>query len=514
MPGKSFTIGPWLGGLNLADDRSNIADDQLSECLNYDYDMSGALISRPSLIDSGKNMTLGVSGDIKLLGMFYADNGTSYLLGSDGLSSTYYFNGTAWTLVSNTFAASSFAQFDHKAYLMAPLGAANPGGYWTPTGGFVADSNMPKGDILVAHKYRLWAAQGVKATSNHTRLYYSAILGAGPLWALVNEFIDIGAGDGETLVSMVVYYNNMLIFRTSSIYSLNYDSAVEDGQVIQMVPGIGLSNADSIVSYEDSVYFMYNEKAYRFINNRVQQLNEACPFSSGSVASLVASPFSVSLLGKRILYSYYDYTYAFSLYTKSWSRWKTTTYGSFGKVLQVVDPSGVDLAYTTSGNKVALGGSRVAKLLTLSETVGSSGETFTCEVSTKSYDFDLPEKYKRLFWWGVDIAFRSQITGYAVPDNLQRTITWGQYLSGSWGDALNYTWGSPTQVVPVIDTTYSAVGLTPGRRFVKMLRGERFRKMYFRVAANTTGGIDTAPVRLFRIAVMVRDKAVVTAAVS
>ncbi|MCA9362114.1 hypothetical protein KC906_01945, partial [Candidatus Kaiserbacteria bacterium] len=332
MPGKSFTLGPWTGGLNLLNDRSVIADNQLSECLNYDFDMSGALISRPSFIDTTKSMTLGVSGNIKLLGFYIADNGTSYLIGSDGLSSTYYFDGTSWTLITSTFAAAAMAQFDHKAYMTAPLGSANPGGYWTPSGGFTAEANMPKGDVIVAHKYRLWVAQGKEATSNHTRLYYSAILG-GTLWSVANDFIDIGAGDGEAIVSVIVYYNNLLIFRTGSIYSLNYSSDIAtDGIVIQMVPGVGLASANSLVAYEDFVYFMYNEKAYRFINNRVQQINELVPFSAGAGAASVYDPFAVSIVGKRVVFAYYDYLYVYSLYTNTWSRWHSPTFGGIGKI--------------------------------------------------------------------------------------------------------------------------------------------------------------------------------------
>jgi hypothetical protein len=51
-------------------------------------------------------------------------------------------------------------QFDGKAWMTAPFGSSQNGGYWTPTGGFVADANMPKGDVLVAYKFRLFVAGG------------------------------------------------------------------------------------------------------------------------------------------------------------------------------------------------------------------------------------------------------------------------------------------------------------------------------------------------------------------
>lgn len=217
MPVQPLVIGPFARGLNTYDDPTAVLDDEVVEALNFDPGLEGSMKSRPPFQDLGDPMTLGASGDARLLGMFYDAGGTPYLLASDGLSSTYYYLSGAWNLITNTFAASAMTQYDGKAWLVAPFGESDPGGSWTPTGGFVADADMPKGDVIVSYKFRLWIAPG-KGSTTSTRVYYSKVLGQPNFWQTPG-FVDIGAGDGESVVALTKYYNTLVVFRTRSIFS-------------------------------------------------------------------------------------------------------------------------------------------------------------------------------------------------------------------------------------------------------------------------------------------------------
>jgi hypothetical protein len=168
MPGESIQIGPFVGGLNTFSDETSIADNELVVCENFELDLDGSLVSRPPLVYRGVNLPLGATGNANILGYYYGPGNVPYLLASDGLSKTYYFNGTVWVLITNTIAATAMAQFDNKAWLLAPFGSTNPGGSWSPTAGFVAEAQMPRGDTIVAHKQRLWVAGGRDALSNAT----------------------------------------------------------------------------------------------------------------------------------------------------------------------------------------------------------------------------------------------------------------------------------------------------------------------------------------------------------
>jgi hypothetical protein len=83
---------------------------------------------------------------------------------------------------------------------------------------------MPEGEVIVAFKGRLWVAEGKNSTNQGTRLYRSRTLADPSLWQVTNDFVDIGTGDGQNIVQLVVYFNSLLIFRTNSVYGLQYTS--------------------------------------------------------------------------------------------------------------------------------------------------------------------------------------------------------------------------------------------------------------------------------------------------
>lgn len=350
MTGKIVGIGPFLGGLNIHDDPTAVDDKELVEALNVELDFDGSLKSRPPIVNTGVGMPLGATGNIKLLGYYFAAGNVPYLIGSDGLSSTYYFDG-AWHLITNTIAATAMAQFNSQAWLLAGNGVANPGGYWTPAGGFVAQPNMPKGTVLIAHKFRLWVAPGLLAPTNSTRLYYSAVLGQPTFWAVAPDFIDIGAGDGQDIVRVVVYYNNLLIFRSTSIYSFQFSSDITAGIISQVVPGVGLDNADSLVISESSIYFTFEYRAYVFINNRVQTINDKVPFASLTQTGMYRD-ITVSLFNQRVIFSYYDTMYVYNIRTQTWTRWRSDANGPIGKVITLEGPSTFPVAVCHSSANV------------------------------------------------------------------------------------------------------------------------------------------------------------------
>jgi hypothetical protein len=310
-----------------------VEDDQLVECLNFEPDFDGSLRSRPPLAPLGNPLPLAVTGTPSMLGTYYASGSLPYLMASDGASSTFFFNGSAWTLITTSFSASAMAQFDGKAWLTAPVGSVNPGGYWSPTTGFVAVPNMPKGEVIFANKLRLWVARGKDSLTNGTRLYFSKVLGQPDFWDTFPDFLDIGGGDGQNIVQAMVYYQSIILFRTDSIYSFTYTTDPASGTVSPVVLGIGLTNKECLSSYENYIYFQYRGRAYEFINSRATQINVKVPFIELSKVRAI-DPFSVSTFNERILFQWWDTTYVFYLKTRTWTRWRSTDHGAFGKLVE------------------------------------------------------------------------------------------------------------------------------------------------------------------------------------
>lgn len=509
MPGSPVQIGPFLGGLNTYSDETSVADNQLVVCDNFELDLDGSLVSRPPIVDRGVTFPLGATGNLTLLGYYIATGNVPYLLASDGLSSTYYFNGTSWLLITDTVAATSFAQFNGLAYLVAPIASANPGGSWSPTAGFTAEPNMPKGNCIVSYRFRLWIAQGKNAATNATRLYFSNVLGnPSGFWPTTANFVDIGSGDGQAIVQLAVYFNTLLIFRTNSIYNYSYTSDPASGAVSQVVQGVGLQDDNCLVAFESYLYFMHNDKAYEFINNRASQVNPTVPFEEGSHGTIYV-PYAVSVFNKRIIFSFYSRIYVFNLNTRTWTTWSSTAWGAVGKFFeQPGSATSHALAITHSSNAVPTGGTRTQKTLFITDDVTDEKESFVCTMQTKNYSYEASSVYKRLFWWGMEAKFRGTVTAQVIPITLNFGVTWGQLYSAgkTWGQLLSNTWGHPLSGSIAVVDSESMAGSGAVRVFTKFPKSLRFRQVAYSLAFDTNGSTDNAPVRLFQLQTYVAAK--------
>ena len=509
MPGEAIQIGPFTGGLNTFSDATAIADNEVAVCENFELDLDGSLKSRPPITYKNINFPLSSTGNPNIVGYFYGPGNVPYLIASDSVTKTYYFNGSSWVLITNTFAATSMAQFDNKAWLLAPYGSTAPGGYWEPVGGFVAQPDMPRGDTIVAHKFRLWVAGGRDALLNATTMYYSNRLDTTPFWPTLSSttnVIKVGAGDGQAIVRIAVYYNSLIIFRTNSIYSYQFLADPGTGTISLLVPNIGLSDKKALVAYENYLYFIYDDKAYEFINNRAQRLNVKVPFVAGTRTGIDTSQArAVSLFNNRIIFSFFNYMYVFGLRTRTWTIWRSPSNGPIGELFAAITDDEFETAIAFSSAIVPASGTRVAKTLHLADTFSTDTENFVCTLQTKNYNYQSSSTYKRLFWWGVDAIFRGEVRAYAVPITYNQTITWNQLATSLWNNVLPNHWDQPATPTISIETVRDTAGVSAIRKFVKFMKALRFRQIHYTLEFDTDGSQNTAPVRLFSLMTYVRS---------
>ena len=510
MPGAPIQVGPFIGGLNTFSDPTAIADNELTECVNFELDLDGSLKSRPPIKDLGVNFPLSSSGNVQFLGNFFTSIGQSFLIASDGDSSTYYFDGTSWSLITSTVSGAAFVQFDDKAWITAAEGSGQVGGYWEPAGSFVAVSDMPAGECIVTFKDRLWIAEGRTSGNKGTRLYRSRTIADPAVWPSVTDFVDIGVGDGQNIVQLAVYFNTLLIFRVDSIFGLQYTSDPAAAVVSLVVPNVGLNSKDSLTQFESTIYFMYDEKAYEFTNNRASQINAKVPFAFTSTANIYL-PYAVSEFNQRIVFTYFDKTFVYNLRTRSWSSWESNIYGSLSKFFIRTNNQDKAIVLAHSNVSVPAGGSRVAPLLQITDEYASAQEQMECRIQTKNFNYQASSIYKRLFWWGLDASFKGTVVGTAVPIGQSFTVPWQTLFDNeTWGSMLQYLWGSPQEGSPIVTTSVTEFAVTFRRVFVKFLKSLRFRQIFFTVKFETNGSSTEAPVRLFSLMTYVNPKQTVS----
>lgn len=505
--GQPLRLGPFIGGINTLSDVSAIADSELVDCNNYELDIDGSLICRPpfqEVIDNASFAERIVLIGVALLG------GNTYVIGSNS-GGVYYWTSNAWTLITATFQATCMVQYADKIWLVARIGSANPGGSWDGTT-FTAIAAMPKGAAAVVHKERMYVVPGITATTNASRLTFSNA-GNFSTWT-GTDFLDVKSGDGQHLVDLVVYQDNLLLFKEDSTYIFAFDIKPADGIVRQLSTTLGTTKQHCVVNYESSVFFYHEGEVYEVVNLDFNRINTKQPFfydaTVPSGGAFVEDVF-LSIFGDRLIVRYFNRIYVYGLRTRTWTRWSSDNLKLhyFGPIVSY--PSNVvnainDQYYAgscinTKKNMIRMNDGRDASI---DERDLSVATLITCTITTKTYDLAISHMFKRLFWWGADVLTANSVTGTATPVVASFQSTWDDLTN--W-DALN-TWDFPLSSPASTSTSVAPVSGTM-RKFVKFPKGLRFRQINFSVIITSSGKTSDGPARIYSLTALIRTAATV-----
>lgn len=311
MPGQAVKFGPFTGGLNNSSDIANIADDEVWLCENLDMQINGSLKSRPGSTEAFA--TTG-TGYFVPRGWFITSSATYLIMVNTANSRTIWSQPGVSNIntLTTTFAASDVIRYDSKAYLIAPVGEVDPGGYWVHNT-FTAQANIPRGSLGLAHKDRLWVAAASRINFSEPGDFNDFP---------VNNFFDVNPGDGEEITYMYSFDQGIFIWKNDSTYLFSYSADPADG-VLQKISGeVGAANRYSVVPYENYFYTYHEGKVYEFLNYTYTQLNIKVTLVDGGTMTgeLWANTF-VSLFNNRLIVRYFDTVYVYNIFTKTWSTW-------------------------------------------------------------------------------------------------------------------------------------------------------------------------------------------------
>jgi len=493
MPGSMLKLGPFRRGLNNFSDPTSIADDELAVCKNFDYDVDGTLISRPPVVqDSTSGPVAGQN--IDLLGHFIDTSGAVYLIGSCP-SGIYYRSSGVWTLITNTIQSDCAIQYLNKMWIPAVPGSASPGGSWSPTGGWTAVASMPKGSAICTFKERLWIAAGSKEVTNGSRVYFSAIAD-GTTWNPA-DFVDISPGDGQKVIDLYALSTNLYLFKSGSTYVLQYDLAPTKGVVNAVSRTIGVEDIRCIIQYENILYVYNDGYLYELINYQFNKVNIRVNLVSGA-SGTYSRPVSLSLVGNRVVLFYYGNVFVFYLLTRTWSQWVTAV--PISRLWQVPNSMVGSTPYTYVANCNLINDERTFNFL--DGYAANRSESVHARIETKIYDFNAPNLFKKLYWWGADILSSNTVDTAAVPVIYTFTTTWAQMASYTWGQVINNTWARPAEIDVAVRETISMPGAV--RKFLKIMKAVRFRNIYFVLDFTLTDWQN--PVRVYSITPVVNMK--------
>lgn len=505
--GKPVTLGPFIGGLHNSSGTGEAIDDkELFSLVNLEVDLDGSLANRPAIGALGLS---GITGNnIRVIGYYAPSVGGKFIVCCTSTNILVY--DTSGTLVfSQAFVGICCVQYKDAVYFPATPIAAGGGGYITYTGtwAWTAVAGMPPGEAIVLYKERLWVASGITSTGvGASRLYFSAI-GNGASWTTATDFADVSPGNGQKLVSMTVLNNDIILFKEHSTFRFGYSSIVTKFDLSNISVTIGVPSPSCAVTYDsNNVYVLHDNNVYELFNYSYTKISKPVAIRQLIDNSLYATEiYGLSLYRDRLFVRYYGYMYVYSLVTKTWSQW--TTSRKFSRIVTIPSADiGLDTAYATSAS--SSDPNQVYYFRDDRITGVGTVEAFTCSITTKTYDLDIPHVFKVLYWWGLNIATSGDTTAAAVVPNAGQNYTWNYMLA-------NYTWAgantagikwSNNDMVVVSQTVASTLGKF-AKKFLKLAKKLRFRQIYFTVSAvAVSNSISDASVRIYDLTAIVKSK--------
>lgn len=523
MPAEVLRLGPFTGGMNTGSDPVLVQDNELIDCLNFELDVDGSLVSRPAIqvaFQGATNQRLLIFGSVVFSGVLYL------FATRDGKTFVSSNAGSSWTELNPggiSREVKTMEVYNNTVWMPATPLSVGGGISWTVGGGAVAQAAMPRAEKCVVHKNRLYLCPGTTATTNSSRLYFSQSADF-TLWPGAN-FIDVQPGDGDTLNNLVVYQDNLLLFKGESTHVLAYDLDPVDAILREINPVVGSDGSFGVVQYENTVYAMHRNKVYEITNFTFSLLNLKVPLVfDNSLPTGTTARYEnqhLSTLGERLIVRYYNRTYCFQLRTRTWSEWSKTDDTStiewhiFGPLIRARDlsGSGLDSYYTGYSFDVSSGGYKVIKIIDgrssgAIEGVFGSLHKFYCIATTKDYDMSDPIRYKKLFWWGVDLVSGEDILGSITPITLITSVTWDALTTQTWADL--GTWESAVSGTLAFQETITGDGISNTNKMIKFGRTMRFRKANFSVRLETDG-TTAMPTKIFQYVAVVGIKQLVSA---
>lgn len=493
MPSEDafLQLGPFTGGINSYSQPGAIDDAELVECMNFVIDPDGTLKCRPAIAATWDVTVGGNTKQVDAVGSAII-GGNNYVFFSNA-TGIYHWNGVTLVFIggSNGVWAQSCVQYENEVYFVAQPFSVQPGGKWNGAA-YTSIPAMPKGQACVIFKERMWIAPGKHASGvAASRLHFSAIGDAGS-WTVGTDYFDISPGDGSNLVDLLIFNNNLLLFKQGSTFYLSYDSKPADATIVKISNTIGASNWRCVAEHQSNVYVMHETSVYQLVNFNWIELNVKCPFILDTFApatfTRVIHTF-ICILGDWLICRYHNNIYVYSINTQAWTRW-SSTHGrlhNFGPLIQMPADDLFNVYESYYCGSTLDNDTRFYRIKdgwdSSQEWHGTATNVILCSALTKVYSFNLPWKFKRLWSWGVEAVTSRQVIGEALP----LAIT------------------NPASVSSTVTASAGSVQ----KKFFRFPKGLRFREIQFRVTLESYGAVSDGPAQVHTIMAMVKSNQLV-----
>jgi hypothetical protein len=554
---RELSIGPFAGGINTYSDPAMIADDELVDCRNFDLSLDGSLVSRPpwSVLDARQSTNTTTSSEppdsyqvIIGTGTYEANRYVIINSSHTGASASYiYFvdGVNAGVLAKIADGVHSKAhRYANDIYLVPDITSAGTGCVYDLAGGLVTlIASMPVGYASIVYKDRLWIS-GRRTVPNNSRLFFSD-LAKFDTWPGTN-FFDIAPGDGDAVNELVVYQDNIVVFKDNATYVLTYDTGPAQAVLQVINTDVGAMGPRCVDVYENSIFVLKYNQVYEMSNYDFVRVSVKIPFEFDNSFPEDAYdtdgqywryPFWLRVVGDRAIVRFYNRLYVYHLRLRAWTRWESSdpNIHYIGPITRL-DNTNTDLlrGYDTyvagstlgkgiddNGNGSSGAWNMYFKIFRMEDryesinrengNVDVSNVDINLSMITKQFDVGLSHRFKRLLHWGINCYTGREVTGTLFPFSVAYKVTWNQLASHFWHE-LN-TWDYPLTNIPgVVQPVPSGTGKQI--KFIRFPLSLRFRLLQFKVEMATVGNNTDGPCYLYSITAFIRAAQIVPKAVN
>lgn len=340
MPGNPMVIGPFIRGLNNTSTAGESEDTEVVELINMEVSLDKSLESRPPFIVKTDSLTSQTENHRhKVYGTYFISENEWYLIilwptgGHARLRAclrgdlTDFVDIKTFSSILNTEIPTDMVQFKDSLFFSMPAGSSTDGFSWDKINGVVHIPTMPKCQVLISWKNRLWAAGSPASSSDGDRIWFSSVDKDGlhpNKWEAIN-FFDTAPGEGGYITAMVPHFNNLIIFKNDGTWRFSYSAQPAQGLVEKISGSVGTFSKDSVVEFENMVYCYDQGVIYELVNSSFNPINIKLKFNPDPGSSFVETPdVTLSVLNRRLVVRYRNAIYVYSAETRTWGQWRSS----------------------------------------------------------------------------------------------------------------------------------------------------------------------------------------------
>jgi hypothetical protein len=290
-----------------------------------------------------------------------------------------------------------------------------------PATNAVTAGTGPDGTFCLSYKNRMWVFNTMSPVLGQECRFFWSASGNTTNWAAPSGgWVDIQPGDGQFLVSAIVYNDTLWIFKNRSIWTMTVDDDPIDAVPRLLHDSIGCIGRGTVQYVEGFLYFLSAEGVYRTDGTTFEEISEPIRnsfvtrpfFSRDDVLRTQAVYWDnkyILSFGKQDA----DYLWVFDVVTETWTKWKV----SIGTVAfaGMATYSEAEGDYLLLGSGLTIAGStngwlfltRVDSTWYRDDTTGQSGggdsNNYVAIAKLGTIDNDVPGQYKRNHYNALDV---------------------------------------------------------------------------------------------------------------